>query len=105
MKTTLIKDEAILRLLDRLTEHLGPGTFDIVDHWESDMRSIGITRTDNPGFLVYISTFDRYDDTFFVSLELLPEAGSDLPYAQAGEQEAKSFNELLTIIQKHFNQC
>lgn len=91
MKTTLIKNEVILRLLDRLTEHLGPGTFDIVDHWEGDLYAIGIARPDNPGFLVYISIFGHHNDTYFVSLELPPAAGSDLPYSQAGEQEAKSF--------------
>ena len=103
MQITLIKDATILRLLDRLTEHLEPGTFDIVDHWKGDLCAIGIARSAKPGFLVYTSTFGHHDDTCFVSLELPPAAGSNLPYAQAGEQETKTFKELLEMIQKHLN--
>lgn len=104
MKTPLIKDATILRLLDRLKEHLGPGTFDVVDHWESDLCAIGVARPDNPRVLVYISTFRRHDDTCFVGLELPAAAGSDPPYTQAGERVTKNFGELLTIIQRHLNQ-
>ena len=103
MKTMLIKDAAILRFIEHLTEHLGPGTFDIVDHWESDLCAIGIARPGKPGFLVYISTFGHRNDCYFVSLELPPAPGSDLPYEQAGEQQTRSFNEVLTLIQEHLN--
>lgn len=101
MKNTLTKDATVLQLIERLTEHLGPGTFDIVDHWESDLSAIGITRPSKPGHLVYISTFGHHGDSYFVSLELPPAHGSDLPYEPAGEQQTKSFDELLTLIQKH----
>jgi hypothetical protein len=65
--------------------------------------AIGIARTDKPGLLVYISTFGHHDDTCFISLELPPATVSDLPYTPAGEQETKTFKELLEMIQKHLN--
>lgn len=103
MKTTLIKDEAILRLLEQLTEHLEPEKFDVVDHWESDLCAIGIARAGKPGFLVYVSTFGQRGDSYFVSLEWPPAPGSDLPYEPAGEQQAKSFAEVLMLVQQHLN--
>jgi len=103
MKTTLNKERSILRFLARLTESLGPNTFDIVDHWETDLGAIGITQPRKPGFLVYVSTFGQFKQNYFVSLELPPARGSDLPYKQGRQQQTQSFNEVLALIQGHLN--
>ena len=103
MKPERQKDETILQLLHRLTERLGARAFDVVDHWDADLCAIGIARPDDHRVLVYVCTFGQQAGTYAVSLELPPTADSDLPYSSAGEQEARSFNELVEIIQKHFS--
>jgi hypothetical protein len=103
VKTELQKDKTILRLLDRLAKRLGTRAFDVVDHWEADLCAIGIARPDDHRVLVYVCTYEQQDGTYFVSLELPPAAGSDLPFSSAGEQEAKSFDELVEIIQRHLS--
>ncbi len=103
MNSKLQKDESVIRLLDRLRSRLGAGAFDVVDYWEADLCAVGIARPDSHGVLVYVCTYGRTDDRYFVSLELPAPAGSDMPYAAAGEQDAASFEELLEIIQRHFD--
>jgi len=103
VKTELQKDRTILRLLNKLTKRLGSQAFDVVDHWDADLCAIGIARPDDHRVLVYVCTFGQQAGAYFVSLELPPTAGSDLPYSSAGEQEAKSFDELVEIIQRHFS--
>jgi len=98
----LVKDKSIIRLLARLKLRLGPNAFEVVDDWDADLFAIGIARPDKPDVLVYICTFGRPPDEYFVSLELPPEQPSDLPYRPAGNFEVRGFEELVAIIRKHF---
>jgi hypothetical protein len=102
MNAQLTKDESILDLIGRLKCRLGDDAFDVVDHWESDLFSIGIARPDNHGVLVYICTFERPPENYFVSIELPPKLGTGLPYTPCGDFQVEGSNELVHIIRKHF---
>lgn len=102
----LQKDESILRLLDRLRTSLGAAAFDVVDYWEADSCAVGIARPDKRGVLIYVSTFGEPEDSYFVSFELPPRNGDEQwanhPYTPSGEQQVRSFDELVQVIQRHF---
>lgn len=107
MDKTLQKDESIIRLLGRLRNRLGADAFDVIDHWEADLCAVGIARPDDHSVLVYICTFGRADEDYFVSLELPPrpndEQWANHPYTPVGEQSVQGFDELVRIIQRHFD--
>jgi hypothetical protein len=75
----------------------------VVDYWDADLCAVGVARPDNHGVLVYVNTFRKPPDHFFVGLELPPPTAKvDYPYNPAGHFEVKSFNELVELIQHHF---
>ena len=98
----LKKDKSITHLLTGLRAQLGANFFDVVDHWQSDPRAVGIARPDNHGVLIYISTNNAQGEACSVSLELPPPPPSDAPYTAAGNHEAASFDELAQMVRKHF---
>jgi hypothetical protein len=89
-------------MLTALRLRLGANAFDVVDHWDADLCAVGIARPDNHGILVYVSTYRRADQNYFVSLELPPDPGDELGYKDMGERETKGFDELVDVIRKHF---
>lgn len=102
MNTENIKDPEILKMLSKLRTELGEGAFDVVDHWEADLCAIGIVRPDNHSVLVYVSTYERGEGRYWVSLELPPIA-EGVPYASAGEREVRGIRELASVVRRHFS--
>ena len=98
----LRKDGSIIRILDRLQELLGVGSFDVVDKWDADLCAVGIARPDDHGVLVYISTFKVHGEGCWVSLELPPNAGSDDPFTPGGDRDVANVGELADIVRQHF---
>jgi hypothetical protein len=98
----LQKDDHIIRLLAQLQERLGVGAFQIVDHWEADLRAIGIAHPSNVQRLAYIAAPDPAHGSFYVELEDEPQAGSDLPYSLVGRYRNISFDELVRLVAAHF---
>jgi hypothetical protein len=86
-----MKDPTIQELLKKLRGHFGQELFQIVDHWEADLRAIGITRPDSPAELVYVSTFDLPEGRYYVSLERHARPESHLPYECAGTYQDIDF--------------
>jgi hypothetical protein len=82
---------------------LGQHAFDIVDHWEGDLFAVGIARPDNHAVLVYISTYNKVGEGCSVSLELPPTSGIDFPYTKASDHNVTSFDQLVQIVQHHFD--
>lgn len=103
MAPKIAKDESVVRMLAALRSELGSGAFDVVDHWESDRCAIGIARPDDHGVVVYISTYERPEDRYWVSLELPPREGDDGPYTPAGEREVRGIRELAAVVRSHFD--
>lgn len=102
MTEKLTKDKSILDLLAQLEKRLGAKNFIVNDKWETDLCAIGIAHPKNPSVLVYICTYQKPSEKYFVSLELPPKEGSDQPYEPAGDVQTSDFEELIAIIQKHF---
>jgi hypothetical protein len=72
MASPLDKDPIIIALLERLGERLGPDSFDIVDHWESDLCAVGIASPRDHGILAYLSCYGEPEGRYHVELELPP---------------------------------
>src|SRR3954468_24527236 len=104
MASSLDKDPIIVALLDRLSERLGPGSFDIVDHWESDLCAVGIASPEDHGILAYISCYGKPEGRYYVELELPPASGNDLPYQAAGRFSDLDFEALVGVVSGHFGQ-
>ena len=70
------KDERLLAALKSLRDRFGDA-IDVVDHWDADLRAVGISRQGTGGRLVYLSLVPGQQRLFDVALELPPasEAG------------------------------
>lgn len=94
------KDQAIIELLGWLQQRLGH-QFTVTDHWEADLRAIGVSAPDDPAQLVYILSAERPAGRFAVELESASLPGSELPYRTIGKFDLISREDLLGIITKH----
>jgi hypothetical protein len=97
----LQKDVHILTMLANLRQRLGPGAFRVVDHWDADLRAVGIAHPRNEHILAYIADVDA-EGRFYVELEISAPAGSQVPYSVAGRHRSVSFDELVTLVAEHF---
>ena len=52
--SSMQKDDHILRMLANLRQRLGEGAFQIVDHWQADLRAVGIAHPDHEHRLAYM---------------------------------------------------
>jgi hypothetical protein len=95
----LEKHEAVLGLLARLEKRLGRGSFQIVDHWDSDLDAIGVAHPRNLELLAYIAAYGPED--FYVELELPPKPGSELPYSVAEQFRSLGFDEVAHLVANH----
>src|SRR5690242_9799065 len=96
----LDKEEVILDVLDRLLARLGPAGFDIVDHWDCDLRAVGVASPSNHGVLAYIYAADN---GFYVELELPPPPGDDFPYEVAGQHSGLIREQVVDIVARHLS--
>lgn len=102
MKNGIIKDESILRLIEKLKCAMGEDAFSVVDHWDADLLAIGIAKPENNDLLVYVSTYRQPFGSYFVSLQFPARPFSELPYSQGDEFQVRGFHELVEVIQRHF---
>jgi hypothetical protein len=95
-----MKDKSVTDIVHWLEENLHQSLL-TVDHWEPDMCAIGIARPDDQSELVYISTWNRSPNRFFVELETSPSAGSDLPYKIVAQYKDIDRDALLRVVREH----
>jgi hypothetical protein len=98
-----VKDESILRALDELRLRLGPDAFAVRDRWAANLFATGITSSNDPDRLVYLSTFGTRQGRYDVSLELPPGEANPLPYTQAGEWTDVGLEELTMLVRQHLH--
>jgi hypothetical protein len=91
----------ILDTLRRLEERLGIGSFKIADHWEADLRAVGIASPLDPARLVYFAVYEDLSPSYYVSLEKSPVPGSDMPYEDCRTFDRQTFDELAAIADRH----
>ena len=51
------KEQSIMQFISKLTAAIGGNSFQVVDHWDSDLCAVGIAAPDDPDRLVYVSTY------------------------------------------------
>jgi hypothetical protein len=94
---TLIKDESILALLDRL--QLTAKGWVVVDHWEGDLCAVGIAHRDHPRRLVYVSTWNKPAGRYYFERET-PTGDEPTDY-QSHEIEDADFGTLVSAMEAH----
>ena len=100
------KAKAVVELIDVLRSRLGPGAFQVVDHWPDDPMAIGIAAPTNAGVLAYVSVTPEADDPYFVSLELPPEGEwAEHPYTPAGERNECGIDDLVATVSTHLRKA
>ncbi len=91
------KDVSIRSLLDRLDiEKRG---WVIADHWESDLCAVGIGCAEEPGRLVYISTYQRDGQRYSYECELPATTNAD--YKVLAKAEDVDFDVLVSVMEQH----
>ena len=77
----MVKDPSVFEVLAWLERELGPGAFQIVDHWEGLLFAIGVATADDPGHLVYFELSNEVPGRFFYECELpRPASEDEMPY-------------------------
>ena len=99
----LTKDASILNLLSKLNEEFGESFYDIVEHWEASLDSIGIASPKDNGVLVYITTNEPSECTYQAHLEL-PSSDEEKLYVGAGIKKNLDFASLKKVIENHFEE-
>ncbi len=94
-----MKSAQIEQLVADLREELGSASFDVVDHWEADLTAIGLACPSDHSRLVYVDA--ATPPLFTAILEVAPEAGSDLPYADVGTHDELTLAELAQVVRSH----
>ncbi len=95
---TLLKDDAILSLLDRL--QLTERGWEVVDHWEADRCAIGIRSLRVPGHLVYISVFDKPGELYYFEAEA-EDSEAELGYEVVEDGQSVTYDALLAALERH----
>jgi hypothetical protein len=95
------KSASIQKALEQLTLRLGADAFQVADHWEADLGAVGVAGVSDVQRLVYFC--QRQDDPtrYDAFLEVAPAVGSELPYAEAGEFENLTVDDLVRVIADH----
>jgi hypothetical protein len=94
------KCEEIRSVVAHLEAALGPAIA-IADNWTEDAAAIGISSASLSGRLAYISTDVRAPCFAWVSIELPPAPGSDLPYSGGPSFDVGSLDELTDRLREH----
>jgi hypothetical protein len=94
-----MKSAQIEQLVADLQEELGSASFDVVDHWDADPTAIGLACPSDHSRLVYVDA--ATPPLFTAILEVAPEAGSDLPYAEGGTHDELTLAELTRVVRSH----
>lgn len=94
------KDKSIWVFLGELAHRLPSENYRVVDHWEADLRAIGVAALNDPDRLVYVCTFGQPAGKFAFECEA---AGKDAPYAVTSRGVASSVDEIVLIIAQHLS--
>jgi hypothetical protein len=93
------KNKRIIDIVAYFQNKYGATNIIVNDHWDADLEAIGLT--DKTGqFLAYISTFDRNDNYYYLSLEN-PPIDNESPYSPAGDFENIHLDELENLVTRH----
>src|SRR5262245_13173308 len=98
MATIERKNDAIHRVIERLSDTLGNPEFQIVSNWDGEADAVGVAHPRDTGRLAYICA---YDTGYFVSLELPADLGSQAPYRDASSFDDLDLDAVIRIVREH----
>lgn len=96
MKIT--KEKLLISLIEKLD--LPSRGWTIVDHWESDLCSIGFAAQDNPRQLVYVSIFNTEKGKYNYECEE-PVGENPEDYITSSDGENVAYEDLVRILEIH----
>ena len=98
---SLTKDPTIKSVVKHLASKYGFDSFKLRDYWEGDLCAIGLSDIKEK-HLIYISTFGKAENHFFIELEnTKPDETDDFPYVSVGEYDNISLDELENHFAQH----
>ena len=94
------KDERLLAALASLRSRFGDA-IEVVDHWDADLRAVGISRRGEATRLVYVSVVPDREGRFDLALELPPQQSSGLPFEDGGWRRGLVLSEVADVVALH----
>jgi len=95
------KDNSIKDIVKHLQEKFGVDNIVVKDHWDADNFAIGLTNKDDKN-LVYISTYKKKNNEFFVELESLAESENE-EYKNCGNFDNINIESVGEIVRTHLS--
>ncbi|MBK1866483.1 hypothetical protein [Taklimakanibacter albus] len=95
------KNTAIVSALDYLRRQLGNGYFQLADHWEGDLRAVGIVHPTDPTHLVYIACGDGASPSYTAILERRAATDIGPPYEECGRFNDLGLADLASVVAAH----
>ncbi len=94
------KEKSIIDIFHHLQIKFGEEEVLLQDNWDGDNSAIGVVDKTQQ-YAMYISTYNKKENEFFVSLEN-PFNDDSLPYLPAGNFENVTISELEELLITHF---
>ena len=95
------KDEAIRLFLAMIQSKLDDESYQIVDHWDASLVSIGIAKPGEPDILVYVTTLGQPEGCYGYECEIPSENPDEFPFQTVAEGDGVNFETMVEIIRKH----
>lgn len=93
------KDKRIKDIVSHLKHQLGSENIILSDHWEGDNCAIGLTGKQNNN-LVYISTYNKKENEYYVELEYPAENRSAI-FKNGESYDNAGVDKVEAIVRKH----
>ncbi len=103
MELAVPKDKNIKQVLAKLYKLFGEANFCLTDFWDADLCAIGIKNLTDKQYLIYISTYRKPTDCYFVEVEKTKGEIDVANYDVIGNFDEINFDELSKIITKYLN--
>ena len=94
------KDERLLVALASLRGRFGDA-IEVVDHWDADLRAVGISRRGEETRLVYMSVVPDQEGHFDLALEVPPQPSSGVPFEDGGWRRGLVLSEVADVVALH----
>jgi hypothetical protein len=98
---SLLKDNAINDALSYLQRRFGDHGFYVLDHWQEDLRAVGIASLHDPNQLVYVTHDNQAPPKYSVILERASLSSRELPYEDCGHLDDLNLTALAAIVATH----
>lgn len=95
------KDKRIKDIVKHLQDKFGMDNIVVKDHWDGDNCAIGLTNKDDKN-LVYISTYEKKNNEYFVELES-PAENENEEYKNCGSFDIINIDRVEEIVRAHLS--